>query len=81
MAETNSESRMDRASAEFVIYMINALAGEYRRSSSEIYHILDKTGCIKEYLVPFYDVLHTMGVEALIEDISEYVEKRGSKLC
>ena len=71
---------MNEKSAKFVIYMINELSNAYDRPTSEIYHILDKTKCIEEYLVPFFDVLHTMGVEALVDDITEYVEKRGIKI-
>ena len=69
---------MTNKSAKFIIYMINELSNVYSCPTSKIYHILDKVKCIDNYLVPFYDVLHTMGVEALVDDITEYICKRSS---
>lgn len=71
---------MTKETAEFVIYMINAIADKYNKSTSEVYRTLEKADCINNYLVPYYDVLHTMGVEALIDDISEYLQIRGVKV-
>ena len=71
---------MNKEAAEFVIYMINAVADKYNKSTSEVYCILEKVDCINNYLIPYYDVLHTMGVEALIDDISEYAQIRGVKV-
>lgn len=51
---------MTKESAEFVIYIINFLAHSLKKYPSEIYKVLESTNCINEYLVPFYDVLHTM---------------------
>ena len=48
---------MTKESAEFVIYIINFLAHSLKKYPSEIYKVLESTNCIKEYLVPFYDVL------------------------
>ncbi len=41
---------------------------------------MSETGCIKDYLVPFYDVLHTMSSQSVAEDVLEYVESRGGKI-
>ena len=48
--------------------------------SNEVYKLLKKTACIEKYLVPFYDVLHTMSSEMVVRDVLEYVEARGEKL-
>ena len=52
---------MINESAEFVIYIINAIANAKNLYSSHVYKVLHDTGCIQKYLVPFYDVLYTMG--------------------
>ena len=67
-------------SAEFVIYIINFLAHSLKKYPSEIYKVLESTNCINEYLVPFYDVLHTMGTEMIAEDVKKFVKNRGSSL-
>ena len=54
---------MTDETAEFVIYIINAIANAKSLYPSHVYKTLQETGCIQKYLVPFYDVLHTMGTE------------------
>lgn len=71
---------MTKESAEFVIYIINFLAHSLKKYPSEIYKVLESTNCINEYLVPFYDVLHTMGTEMIAEDVKKFVKNRGSSL-
>ena len=64
---------MTQEVAEFIIYVINFLAYSQKKYPSEIYRILQSTNCIKNYIVPFYDVLHTMGTEAIAHDVLKYV--------
>ncbi|MBE6853895.1 MAG: DUF3791 domain-containing protein [Ruminococcus sp.] len=71
---------MTRETAEFVIYMINEIANANEEAPSKIYKVLESTGCIRDYLVPFYDVLHTMSSESIMNDIKEFVESRGAKI-
>ena len=71
---------MTQEVAEFIIYVINFLAYSQKKYPSEIYRILQSTNCIKNYIVPFYDVLHTMGTEAIAHDVLKYVTNRGLQL-
>ena len=71
---------MTQEVAEFIIYVINFLAYSQKTYPSEIYRILQSTNCIKNYLVPFYDVLHTMGTESIAHDVLKYVTNRGIQL-
>ena len=68
---------MKTPEAEFVIYMIHEVATRNRLYPSRVFHAMEKTGCIKDYLIPFYDVLHTMSSEAVADDILEYIRLRG----
>lgn len=70
---------MDRDTFSFVVYMIHACAGRWKKLPSDAYRILKDSGCISEYLVPCYDVLHTQGVDYIVDDIQEYLEIRGVK--
>ena len=38
---------------------------------------LKETDCIEGYLIPFYDVLHTLSSAYMAEDIRGYLEQRG----
>lgn len=70
----------DRECARFVIYIINEIANEKQKTSSQVYEILKSTNCIDEYLTPFYDVLHTMSSQNVVRDVFEFVKGRGGEL-
>jgi hypothetical protein len=71
---------MDRQTFEFVTYIINYLAWTLNRSAPDVYAILSRTGCIKEYLAPCYDVLHTLSTENVASDVMKFVSSRGESL-
>ena len=71
---------MNRDSFSFVIYMIHACANQWGKVPSDVYKLLQKTGCIDNYLVPYYDILHTQGTDFIVEDIKEYLGIRGVKI-
>ena len=70
---------MDRASMEFTTFMIHVLAEAWGISCRDVYKKLNKSGAIDDYLVPHYDVLHTLGEQYLTEDIGDYLKARGVK--
>lgn len=49
-------------------------------SPQKVYSILKATKALDEYIVPYYDVLHTLGVEYLVDDITECVKERGGRI-
>jgi len=71
---------VNREIAEFVIYVINEIAHRQAKYPSDVYQILQKTGCIQNYLVQFYDVLHTLGSEYLANDVCAYLKARGASI-
>lgn len=68
---------MNKDTAEFAVYVINAVAKMRNLATHTVYTVLDKSGCLENYLVECYDVLHTMGTEAIANDVIKYVERRG----
>ena len=62
---------------EFVVYMLHACAHKWQMTPKQAYLLLERAGCIKDYLVPFYDVLHTQGVPYLVSDIEGYLHNHG----
>ena len=71
---------MTDETAEFVIYIINAIANAQSLYPSHVYKTLQETGCIQKYLVPFYDVLHTLSFEDSIEAITAVCNQHGGLL-
>ncbi|MCQ2514899.1 MAG: DUF3791 domain-containing protein [Ruminococcus sp.] len=68
---------MNREETEFVIYIINEVANMLDKYPSNVYKAMNKTGCIRDYLVPLYDILHTMNSRIVASDVLKYVESRG----
>lgn len=68
---------MNQDSFSFVVYMIHACADKWDMLPSEVYRKLQSVGCIEQYLVPHYDILHTQGTGYIVEDIRKYLEIRG----
>ena len=70
-------SAMDRNSFSFVVYIIHACANKWNKRPSEVYRGLQSSGCIDNYLVPHYEILHTQGTDFVVSDIEEYMQSRG----
>ena len=68
---------MNKESLSFVVYMIHRCANQWKMSPSKVYQMLETTGCIQTYLVPHYDVLHTQSSGYVLEDIQQFLQKRG----
>jgi len=65
---------------EFTVFIINKLSDYLKKPVSEIYEILSETDILDSYIIECYDVLHALGSEYLMEDITEILKKRGIKL-
>ena len=68
---------MNRDSMEFVVYMIHVCANAWNISPAKVYKKLKASGCIQQYLVPHYDVLHSQSSQYVAEDIQQYPARRG----
>ncbi len=68
---------MDKKSLEFAVFLIHALADEWGRPYRYVYQVLNETGILDGYILPFYDVLHTLGKQYLVDDITGFVKEKG----
>ena len=68
---------MSKETFEFVIYMLHACANKWEKLPSAVYKKLCDSGCIKQLLVPYYDVLHTQGTAYIVGDIEDFLSARG----
>ena len=71
---------MSEASFSFTVYMIHAMADYWDTTPCKAYKLLSESGCITNYLVKHYDVLHTQGTQYLAQDVNEYLVQRGYAL-
>ncbi|MBR5345493.1 MAG: DUF3791 domain-containing protein [Clostridia bacterium] len=68
---------MTKDSMAFVVYMIHQCSHRWGLSTTKVYQLLNESGCIHSYLVPYYDVLHTQSSAYVLDDIQQYLQKRG----
>ena len=72
---------MDNKILEFVTFAIGSVAERLQKSPAEIYKLFKQSNVIMGYLVPAYDVLHTFSRPYLVDDVLDFMEEKGIKLC
>ncbi len=65
---------------DFVVFLINRLARAWGKTTPDTYDILERSGVLGEYILPNWEVLHSEGTEALLQDVTECVRMRGVAL-
>lgn len=75
------DNAMDARTLEFVTFAIGSVAERLQRDTSDIYRIFKKLNVIGGYLVPAYGVLHTYGRQYLVDDLLDFIQEKGVKLC
>mgnify|MGYP004458159709 FL=1 len=68
---------LEKKELTFVVFILHALGQHWNMTTPEVYEILNTTGILDDYIIKCYDVLHTLGKEYLIEDITEFVREKG----
>ena len=61
----------------FSIFILYSLAEKWEQTPSAVYKILNTTGILDNYVIKGYDMLHTLGKEYLVEDITDFVREKG----
>lgn len=61
----------------FVVYIIHACAAKWKTPPSDVYRVLKQSGCLDDYLVPYYDVLHTQSADYVAHDVETFLKDRG----
>lgn len=72
---------MNKQKLDYVTCVIGAIALMTGKSCSWIYHKLQSAGIIKDYLDAAYDVLHTLSLEYVAEDVIALMKQKGYDLC
>ncbi len=67
---------MDSKELEFVVFIVHKLALAWNKSASSVYKTLKDTNILDEYIISQYEVLHSLGEQYLVNDITELVEER-----
>lgn len=78
----NGEEGRETGAAKmvFVVFAMHVLSAAWGTSPAGAYAVCKKAGVIDNYLVPHYDVLHSLGSNAIIEDVTGYIRERGGSV-
>lgn len=68
---------LEKKELKFVVFILHVLGQHWNMTTPEVYEILNTTGILDDYIIKCYDVLHTLGKEYLVEDITEFVREKG----
>lgn len=62
---------------DFSVFVIYSLAESWNMFPREVYGILADSGILDSYIIECYDMLHTLGREYLVDDITEFAREKG----
>ncbi len=74
---SNLAPEMNRDVLGFVTFCVGAIARTLQLPRNNVYAMLKQSGILYDYIVPCYDVLHTFGSDYIVEDITDYMRKKG----
>lgn len=69
--------RATKDQVDFAVFVVRRLAARWGRSTPETYLLLEGSGILDDYVFAAYDVLHTQGAEALVDDVTDLARERG----
>lgn len=69
---------MDFKVLNFTIFCVSNVAANLKMNVRETYHCMNNSGVISDYIVPCYDVLHSFSKEYIVDDIIDYMRKKGA---
>lgn len=65
----------------FAIYCITALSRNLNIIPSDVYNLLtEKTRILDEYIIKYYDTLHTQGEDYIVGEIVNLLKSKGIKI-
>ena len=69
---------MNKNELDFAIFCIENIAEHLNLNGTQVYGLLTADSKIlDEYIIPYYDALHTQGKEYIVNDIVDYMKEEG----
>ncbi|MDR2543752.1 MAG: DUF3791 domain-containing protein [Treponema sp.] len=74
----SSQTTMTPEQSFFAVFCIEALADDLRITGDKIYKILtENSDILDNYILPYYDALHTQGKAYIVHEIKALMQKDG----
>lgn len=74
----------EQRATEFAVFCIENTAARLECSPVEVFHALQRTDGIRNFLYPSYPALHTQSKEYIVDEVLEYIGKHNpdfAKTC
>jgi len=72
------QTALTPAQSFFAIFCIEALADELGVKGNKIYKMLtEKSVILDDYIIPYYDSLHTQGRDYIVRELIELMQNQG----
>ena len=69
---------MNTKELEFSVFCIENIAERLGLRGDEIYRLLaEKSDILDNYIIPYYDTLHTQGKDYIVNELIEVMRERG----
>ena len=79
MVEPTSKRIETPEELEFAVFCIEGVASRLGVSGADAYHALAvDSSILSDYIVPFYDVLHTQGRDYVVDEIIDLMNRGGA---
>ncbi len=75
-----TEKLHEQGLMSFVVFLIHILSKTWHKLPSNVYAILKESGVLSRYIIPSYDVLHTLGARYLADDITGCIRDWGYEI-
>lgn len=78
MAEPTSKRIETPEELEFAVFCIEGVASRLGVSGSDVYRALAvDSSILSDYIIPFYDVLHTQGRDYVVDEVIDLMDHGG----
>ena len=65
----------------FSIYCITALSRNWNIDPSDVYNLIsEKTNVLDDYIIKYYDTLHTQGEDYIVGEITQLLRSEGLEI-
>lgn len=72
---------INRDELEFAVFCVESVAEALRTTGDRVYKMMaDDTDVLDEYIIPFYDALHTQGKEYIVRELLEVLRSKGANV-
>ena len=62
----------------FITFCVGSLSEALHKSAAQVYSALRSSGVVHEYIIQYYDVMHTFRKAYIDKDLTEVLKEKGA---